>query len=68
MNIKEKLQKINQEQLLKFEKELTNTEKQDLYNQINEIDFSYLDELNKTPDVKDDVITPIKAMTTDEIE
>mgnify|MGYP006392380875 CR=1 FL=1 len=36
MDIKEKLKKYNQEHLLKFEYELTNTEKENLYNQIKE--------------------------------
>ena len=40
MTIKDKLKKYNQEHLLKFENELSNNEKDALYNQIEEIDFS----------------------------
>ena len=38
MNILEKLKKYNQEHLLRFENELTNEQKQKLYNQINELE------------------------------
>lgn len=65
--IKEKLQKYNQQQLLKFEKDLNESEKQALYNQIDELDFSYLDILGQSESEKG-VITPIKAMTVSEIQ
>lgn len=68
MNAIEKLKKLNQTQLLKFEAELTNEEKSELYNQIEGLDFSYLNELNKTETEQKGVISPIKAMTADEIE
>lgn len=68
MNIKEKLEKYNQKHLLKFENELTESEKQELYTQIESLDFSYLEELNKTENSSKDVITPIKALTLSEIE
>ncbi len=67
MNLIEKLTKYNQTQLLKFENELTADEKQNLYNQINSLDFSYLEELSKKHVTTNDVITPIKAMTVNEI-
>lgn len=67
MDIKEKLEKYNQQQLLKFENELTEEEKEKLYSQIDSLDFSYLEELGKKTEAKNDVITPIKAMTVDEI-
>ncbi len=68
MNIKEKLEKYNQKHLLKFENELTESEKQELYTQIESLDFSYLEELNKTENSSKDVITPIKALTLSETE
>lgn len=69
MNLIEKLTKYKQNHLLQFEKELTETEKQELYNQIYSLDFSYLDELKTQEQQKtESVITPIKAMTITEIE
>lgn len=67
MDIIEKLKKYNQEQLLEFEKDLNETEKLELHTQIQEIDFTYLEELNKTKNQTKDKITPIKAITVDEI-
>ena len=46
MSVEEKLKKYNQTHLLKFEEELTEQERLELYNQIEELDFSYLNELN----------------------
>lgn len=65
--IKEKLNKYNQQQLLKFENQLNEKEKQALYNQIEELDFSYLEALGESQSQKGE-ITPIKAMTIKEIE
>ena len=67
MDIKEKLKKYNQEHLLKFEYELTNTEKKNLYNQIESLDFSYIDHLNDPQTLQEDIIEPIKALNIDEI-
>lgn len=67
MDIKEKLNKYNQQQLLNFENELTENEKSALYEQIEGLDFSYLEELNKKSEAEKQTITPIKAMTVDEI-
>ncbi len=67
MNIKEKLNKYNQQQLLNFENELSEDEKKALYEQIAGLDFSYLDELNKNAEAEKQTITPIKAMTVNEI-
>ncbi len=64
--IKEKLEKWGQTQLLKFENGLTEEERKALYKQIEGIDFSYLNASGD--DVTKGEITPIKAMTTDEIE
>ena len=68
MNTYEKLKHYNQEHLLKFENELTDSQKQQLHNQINELDFSYLNELNKKEVSTEKIITPIKAITLPEIE
>ena len=68
MNYIEKLKKYNQTHLLRFENELTESEKQELHNQIENLDFSYLDELNNQEILSKDIITPIKAMTIEEIQ
>ncbi|MBE5745880.1 MAG: UDPGP type 1 family protein [Clostridiales bacterium] len=68
MKVKEKIKKYSQEQLLKFEDELKKEQKEKLYNQINELDFSYLDELKNNQTIDKGKITPIKAMTINEIE
>ena len=65
--LKCKLKKYNQMQLLKFWKELNKNDKKSLKNQINELDFSYLGSLDSVENEKG-VITPIKAMTVNEIE
>ena len=67
MDIKEKLKKYNQEHLLAFENELTESEKASLYNQIENLDFSYLDQLNSPKTLQEDIIEPIKALTIEEI-
>ena len=65
----EKLEKYNQKHLLKFVQDLNESEKQELYNQIDTLDFSYLEELNQKETAKEDaVITPINALTIPEIE
>lgn len=68
MTIKDKLKKYNQEHLLKFENELSKNEKDALYNQIEQIDFSYLNELNNSKQSKEEVVSPLKTMTLCEIE
>lgn len=65
---KEKLKKYNQEHLLKFETELSEEEKLTLHSQITELNFEYLNELNKTEQNTEKVITPIKAITLPEIQ
>ena len=58
--IKEILEKNNQEQLLKFVDELSENEKNELLQQISEIDFSLLDLLkDENKQAKKGVITPI---------
>lgn len=64
----DKLKKYNQEHLLKFQNELTSTEKAELINQIENLDFSYLNELNMPQTSNKSVITPIKAITVNEID
>lgn len=69
MNIFDKLEKYNQSHLLKFENTLSNQEKQELYSQIETLDFSYLEELNSVETKKkNSEITPINALTIEEIE
>ena len=69
MNTLEKLKKYNQNHLLKFESELSEKEKQELFNQIENLDFSYLNELNKSETKQEhSQITPIEALTIPEIE
>ena len=63
----EKIEKYNQHQILRFENELSIKEKHELYNQINSIDFSYLNELNKKAEKKVEKIEPIDALTIDKI-
>jgi len=65
--IKNKLKKYGQMQLMKFYKDLTKEDKKVLKNQIKEIDFSYLNVLGQKETEKGK-ITPIKAMTINEIE
>jgi len=68
MSVEEKLKKYNQTHLLKFEEELTEQERLELYNQIEELDFSYLNELNKPIEDKQAIITPIDALKVKEIK
>ena len=67
MNTIEKLEKYNQKHLLQFESELTESEKQELHKQIETLDFSYLDELHKEKTHTQVDVTPLKAMTIDDI-
>ena len=72
MNLQEaqnKLSKYNQEHVLKYYDTLSEQDKDILLNQINETDFSVTDKvINKKDDGKCGVISPIKAMTLNEIE
>lgn len=67
MNYIQKLIKYKQEHLLYFENELTNEERENLHKQIENLDFSYLEELKKEQRKSSNIITPIKAMTINEI-
>ncbi len=63
----DKLKKYNQMHILKYEQELNANEKKELYNQIETLDFSYLECFNKKEEKKEIQITPIKALTINEI-
>lgn len=67
MNFISKLTKYKQVHLLNFEKELSTEEKVNLHKQIENLDFSYLEELKKEQTNINNKITPIKAMTINEI-
>lgn len=65
---KEKLEKYGQNHLLKYFDELSPKEQDALLTQIKETDFSVITKItNKTEENKKSVITPIEAMTLDEI-
>ena len=63
-----KVKEYKQEQILRFENELTQEEKEKLYAQIDELDFSYLNELGGANNENNAEITPIKAMKISEIK
>ncbi|MBO4679495.1 MAG: UDPGP type 1 family protein, partial [Lachnospiraceae bacterium] len=62
MELKEKLAKIGQEQLLKYENELTESQKKALYEQIESLDFSVVKNIEhlKKPE-KRGTISPLKS-------
>lgn len=68
MSYIKKLIKYNQQHLLRFENELSEEEKNALHAQIEAVDFSYLDELEKPSTQMKAKITPLQAMTIEEIE
>lgn len=69
MNAYEKTQKYNQEHLLKYESELSETEKASLLEQIENLDFDVLKEIDKRKNPpKRGKITPLKALDLDGIE
>lgn len=69
MNIQEKLQKYGQEHLLRFEKDLDPESKGRLYAQLESLDFSVLEEIEKQKGgMERGVITPLKAMELTEID
>lgn len=66
--VKSKLQKYDQEQLLRFYDELDDSSKEKLCNEITNTDFEVLNELKKnSEDKKRGVITPIGSMELPEI-
>ena len=64
--IKEKLEQYGQTQLLRFYDELDETQKQTLLDEISQIDFDLI-RADHTPE-QAGVITPIEAMTLDQIQ
>ena len=71
MNIneaKEKLKKYNQEHVLKFFDELNEDEKAQLIKQIDETDFSVIENIKNINENKKGVITPLSCMEIPEIE
>jgi len=67
MKATEILRQYGQEQLLRFESELTDEQKQKLCDQIESLDFSVLKNINEKPTLKKGEITPLKCMELDEI-
>ena len=67
MKATEILRQYGQEQLLRFESELTDEQKQKLNKQIESLDFSVLKNINEKPTLKKGEITPLKCMELDEI-
>ena len=63
-----KLEKYGQQQLLRFENQLSENEIKALEKQIETIDFSYLEFLNKKEEKVQYEISPLKSMTVSEIE
>lgn len=68
MNINEKLKKYHQEHLLKFENELSLKEQSELKKQIESLDFSYLSYIGRLQEQSSASITPIDALTCEQIE
>ena len=67
-NITSKLNRYAQEHILKYENELSSAEKNELYSQVLNTDFSYLEELGKGVGHTQENITPIEALTVSEID
>lgn len=65
---KKLLKEYNQEHLLQFYDELSEINKQKLLNQIEQIDFSLLTELEKQKNSKRGTFKPVDAVTLKEIE
>jgi UDP-N-acetylglucosamine/UDP-N-acetylgalactosamine diphosphorylase len=67
MNALETIKKYGQEQLLRFESELTDEQKKKLYSQIESLDFDLLKNIEEKPALNKGVISPLKAMELIEI-
>lgn len=65
--LKETLKLYNQEHLLKYEDSLSQNERDILYNQISDIDWSFLSALNKAKDKSSSVIEPLSALSMEDI-
>lgn len=66
-NIIQSLKQYNQEHILHQLEQLTSDERDSLLNQINNIDWDFLDSLNKKEKGADSVIEPIEALSIDAI-
>lgn len=64
--VSEKLSMINQSHLLRFEKELSENEKNKLYEQLDSLDYSVLN--MKSSEQERGTFSPMDALTIDEIE
>ncbi len=62
------LSKYKQEHLLKYTEQLNNEEKQQLYTQISNIDWSFLESLNKTTAEASTEIKPISSLSISDIK
>lgn len=67
-DIRDTLKKYNQEHLLRFEDELTPSEKKKLYGQIKDIDWNFITYLDGQKKTTNGVLSPIGALTLDRIE
>ncbi len=67
MHAMETIKKYGQEQLLRFESELTDEQKKKLYSQIESLDFDLLKNIEEKPALNKGVISPLKAMELIEI-
>lgn len=67
MQALEKIKEYNQEQILKYKDELTDKEYCELIKQIDNTDFSYLDNLNQSNKTQDLKISPLEVLTIDKI-
>lgn len=68
MEVHHKLQSINQEHILDYYDELTDSEKKELLKQINKLDFSVLEHLNKRENNTDECIESLKALEIPDIK
>lgn len=66
-SIKNTLNCYNQQHLLKYFEELSDSEKNALLSQIDSIDWTFMSYLNKDTSAKESVIAPISAMPLSEI-
>ena len=67
-DINETLKLYNQEHLLRFKDSLSQSEKDILYSQISDVDWSFLASLNKTKGSNTSVIEPLDALSMDDIQ
>lgn len=61
------LKALNQEHILKYYDTLNNEQRQELYQQVMDVDWSFLDSINKVKNNDTSVIEPIGALSIDAI-